>query len=54
MPDDIPHETTASRTERQPTPKDQPRPRKIGPESEVRGGSEAPDGSLDDGYPERR
>ena len=47
--DDIPDETPASQTERAIKPGEAaPRP-SVGPESEVRGGAEAADETLDDG-----
>jgi hypothetical protein len=47
MPDDIPFDTTTSQTERPVAPKDEAQRRKVGPESEVRGGPEAADETLD-------
>ena len=44
-PDDIPLDPTSSQTERPIAPKDR---REIGPESEVRGGPEAPGDKKDD------
>ena len=53
--DDIPLDTTTSQTERAITPKDDGARRKVGPESEVRGGPEAADETLDDeGHRDRR
>ena len=47
--DDIPPDTTASQTERAITPKNNGRARRaVSPESEVRGGPEAADETLDD------
>jgi hypothetical protein len=48
FPDDIPSETPASETERSIKPGEMSPRRKVGPESEARGGSEAVDETLDD------
>lgn len=47
-PDDIPLDKTPSQTERPITPEDSATRRKVGPESEVRGGPEAPEDPNDD------
>jgi hypothetical protein len=47
-PDDIPLDPPAGETEGGEPPKDGPPRRKVGPESEVRGGPEAADQSLDE------
>ena len=47
MPDDIPLDTTTSQTERPFAPTNEAQRRKVGPESEVRGGTEAADETLD-------
>jgi len=60
MPDDIPFETTTSESanegQRPIPPKDGGSRRTVGPESEVRGGPEAADDSLNDTkrQPDRR
>lgn len=52
-PDDIPLEPPSSETEGPNLPADdQPRRRKIGPESEVRGGPEAAEDGVEDAKPE--
>ncbi len=48
MPDDIPVDITTSETERPIPPENRPPRRKVGPESEVRGGPEAVDDSPED------
>ncbi len=57
-PDDIPLDSPPSQTERTIVPKDGGSHRKIGPESEVRGGPEATEERLDDSerhrIPDRR
>jgi hypothetical protein len=47
-PDDIPLDAPPSQTERTIAPKDGESRRKVGPESEVRGGPEATEERLDD------
>lgn len=54
MPDDIPLDTNASKTERAVSPKNDTPRRKVGPESEVRGGPEATEEPLDDTRPDRQ
>jgi hypothetical protein len=54
MMDDIPFDTTTSQTEHPFSPKDEAHRRKVGPESEVRGGPEAAEDTVKDDHDDSR